>query len=95
MADAALALGRNDEAERFATDGLTRAVALQSGMPYSRPVALAHYALARARAALGRTGDARTSMAAALDQFTHAVNDTHPLVREMRQFEASLAAPAR
>ena len=93
LADAALALGRNDQAERLATDGLTRAVALQSGMPYSRPVALAHYALARARAALGKAGDARTSIAEALDQFTHAVNDTHPLVREMRQFEASLAAP--
>ena len=95
MADAALALTRHEDAERFATDGLARAVTLQSGMPYSRPVALAHYALARARAALGKTGDARTSIAAALDQFTHAVNDTHPLVREMRQFEASLAAPKR
>jgi eukaryotic-like serine/threonine-protein kinase len=93
LADAALALGRADEAARLAGESLTRATALQAGMPYSRAVGLAHFALARARAAQGRTSDARAESAAALDHFTHAVGDDHPTVREIRQFQASLPAP--
>lgn len=90
LAEAALALQRYAEAEQFAADGLARSVTLQSGMPYSRPVGLAHYALARAQAAQGKTAEARASIAAALDQFTHAAGDAHPVVKEMQTFQASL-----
>ncbi len=92
LADAALALGRTDDAARLASESLTRATALQAGMPYSRAVGLAHFALARARAAQGRTEEARAESAAALDHITHAVASDHPVVREIGQFLASLPA---
>ncbi|MCC6988802.1 MAG: tetratricopeptide repeat protein, partial [Acidobacteria bacterium] len=95
LSEAALALGRHDDAARLAEESLTRATSLQSGMPYSRGVALARFALARARAAQGRLDEARAESAAALDHFTHAVASDHPLVREMQQFQASLALPTR
>jgi eukaryotic-like serine/threonine-protein kinase len=90
MADAALALQRPDDAARVAEEALALGRNLQSGMPHSRIVGLAHFALARAHAARGRGADARRESDLALDQFTNAVATDHPTVAEIRKLQASL-----
>ncbi len=94
LADAALVLGRPDDAARVAEEALTLGRALQSGMPHSRVVGLAHFALARARAARGRGADARRECDLALEQFTNAVTADHPTVTEIRTLQASLPNPS-
>ncbi len=90
MADAALVLQRPDDAARVAEEALALGRNLQSGMPHSRIVGLAHFALARAHAARGRGADARRESDLALDQFTNAVATDHPTVAEIRKLQASL-----
>lgn len=95
LSEAALALGRADDAARLANEAVDRAKALQGEMPYSRAVGIGLFALAKARQAEGRPADAREAAASALEHLQTAIGTEHPLIQEIVRFSGEVGAGGR
>ena len=72
---------RTDDALRDAQSALDIARRLQAGIPYSSRTGLAYLAVADALQQGGRSEEARTAAASALDHLRHALGDDHPSTR--------------
>jgi tetratricopeptide (TPR) repeat protein len=88
LSEVALHLGRADSAAALAEESLQRAQGLQGGMPHSRAVGLALFALAKAQRAQSRANEARQSASSALEHLQHAIGVEHPVMAEIHQFLA-------
>ena len=69
---------RTDDALRDAQSALDMARSLQAGIPWSSRTGLAQLALADALRQAGRSEEARTALASALEHLRHALGDDHP-----------------